>query len=285
MTVTTAAAITCDVGEGPLWDHRTGRLHYVDITGKALLTHDPATGFTLYRPMPAMIGFVALTADPGVVIGGLHGGLHTIELASGRTRMLCPVETERPTLRINDGTVAPDGAVVFGTMEVTAEKRPIGSFYRWHKGVLTSLGGAMLVTNGPAFAPDGETVLTADTTTRRVFRHRYADGTFRDTTLFARFADSDGVPDGITFDAAGCAWIGHFGGRRISRWRPDGSCERSIALPASQVTKCCFGGADLTTLYVTTAARGLDVRQQPGAGHLFCGRGDIAGLPANIVDV
>jgi sugar lactone lactonase YvrE len=279
MSIACAVALTCNVGEGPLWDPRIACLHYVDITGRALITLDPATGIATHRPMPEMIGFVALTADPRVVVGGMHGGLRTVDLDTGRSTLLCAVELARPGIRINDGTVAPDGAIVFGTMEVAAEKQPVGTFYRWHKGVLTHLGGAMKVTNGPAFAPDGQTLLTADTIGRRIYKHRYVDGRFADTVLFATVPADAGLPDGMAFDAEGHVWVCHYGGGRVSRLRPDGSVERSLRLPASQITKCCFGGPDLRTLYITSAARGLSLSTEPEAGYVFSTAVDVAGLP------
>ncbi len=279
MTIASASALTCHVGEGPIWDARIGRLHYVDITGRGLITLDPATGFSLRRPMPEMIGFVVLTRDPRFVVGGFHGGLRRVDLETGTTTLLCPVELARPGIRINDGTVAPDGAIVFGTMEVAADKQPVGTFFRWHKGVLTQLGGAMKVTNGPAFAPDGETVLTADTLERKIFKHRYVDGRFEDRVPFAKFAEETGLPDGMAYDSSGAVWVGHYGGGRVSRLTADGRVERVVRLPASQITKCAFGGLDLRTLYITSAARGLSLAVEPEAGFLFSTTVEVAGLP------
>jgi sugar lactone lactonase YvrE len=285
MTIASASALTCHVGEGPIWDARIGRLHYVDITGRALITLDPATGFALRRPMPEMIGFVVLTGNPRILIGGFHGGLRRVDLDSGLTALVCPVELARPGIRINDGTVAPDGAIVFGTMEIAADKQPVGTFFRWHNGVLTQLGGAMKVTNGPAFAPDGETVLTADTLGRKIFKHRYVGGRFEATTLFASVPDDAGLPDGMVYDAEGHVWVGHFGGGRVTRFRPDGTVERVLRLPASQITKCCFGGEDLRTLYITSAARGLSMATEPEAGALFSTTVEVAGVQPCIADL
>jgi len=55
-----------------------------------------------------------------------------------------------------------------------------------------------------------------------------------------------------------------------------------VPVPTELVTKCAFGGPDLTTLYVTTALRGRDPAADPMAGHLLAVQTDIAGLPAAI---
>ena len=43
-----------------------------------------------------------------------------------------------------------------------------------------------------------------------------------------------------------------------------------MPLPAPQVTSCAFGGADMSTLFITTAARNVDLKRYPHAGGLFC---------------
>ena len=58
----------------------------------------------------------------------------------------------------------------------------------------------------------------------------------------------------------------------------------AIALPARQITSCAFGGPDLRTLYVTSAATGLDEAaraEQPLAGALFAVELDSPGRPAH----
>ena len=43
------------VGEGPVWDARSGRLIWVDIEGAALHSTHPETGETTTQPMPMPI--------------------------------------------------------------------------------------------------------------------------------------------------------------------------------------------------------------------------------------
>ena len=40
-------------------------------------------------------------------------------------------------------------------------------------------------------------------------------------------------------------------------------------MPVPQITSCTFGGIDLSTLYITTASRNLDLEKFPQAGSLF----------------
>ena len=57
-----------------------------------------------------------------------------------------------------------------------------------------------------------------------------------------------------------------------------------VELPVSQVTNVCFGGPELTTLFVTSARADLATAQlqaEPLAGALFAVETDTTGLPAN----
>lgn len=59
-----------------------------------------------------------------------------------------------------------------------------------------------------------------------------------------------------------------------------------IRLPVAQVTACAFGGRDHDTLYITTAAHGMDedaLAAQPHAGDLFAAHPGTTGPPATPV--
>ena len=55
-------------------------------------------------------------------------------------------------------------------------------------------------------------------------------------------------------DGEGYLWNCRYGGGCVVRVAPDGGIDRVIDIPAGNVTTCTFGGPELTTLYVTTAA-------------------------------
>ena len=68
----------------------------------------------------------------------------------------------------------------------------------------------------------------------------------------------------------------------MRRYDPKGKLIKFERLPTSNVTKMCFGGADLKTGYVTTARKGItpaDLALQPEAGNLFAFDPGVAGLP------
>ncbi len=92
-----------------------------------------------------------------------------------------------------------------------------------------------------------------------------------------------GLPDGMMVDAEGFLWVALFGGGAVHRYSAEGRLDRVIDLPASQITKCVFGGEDLSDLYITSAAYKLskkELEDQPHAGALFRCRPGPRGRPS-----
>ena len=89
-------------------------------------------------------------------------------------------------------------------------------------------------------------------------------------------------PDGAVVDSEGYLWNARWGGSCVIRFAPDGSVDRKIQVPVSQVTCPAFGGPDLKRLFLTTANKGLSPEQlaeEKVAGGVFFIDLDIAGVP------
>jgi sugar lactone lactonase YvrE len=142
-----------------------------------------------------------------------------------------------------------------------------------------------VITNGPAMSPDGRVLYHVDTLQCCLYAFDVdADGALSGKRIFLTVDEPDVYPDGPTVDSAGNIWVAMFGGWGVRCFSPQGHLLRSIELPVAQCTKVAFGGADLKTLYITTASVGLSEAQrlrQPLAGGLFRTRVEVAGLPAN----
>lgn len=271
----------CTLGEGPVWDDRTGTLLWVDIEGQALWSWQPSSGRDARSdPLPERCGFVLLTPDPSCFVLGLKSGMARYRLGRSPETVLRP-EPARPGNRLNDGAAGPDGSVYFGSLN-DAGTDPTGAFYHWSASGLAGFGVTAKTTNGPAVDGPRGVLYATDTSHGRIHRHAIGpDGAPGPAELFVAFREGDGHPDGMAVDAEGHLWVCHFRGSRITCFAPDGSPVLIVPMPTPQVTKLCFGGPDLTTAYVTTAARDLDRTTDPLAGHVFSFEAGIAGLPAS----
>ncbi len=270
--------IRCELGEGPYWSARENAVYWVDILAPAVHRLSLADNSVTSWPMPERIGWlVEREAHPGF-IAGFQSGFAELELNPLRIRAIADPEPQLPTNRMNDCGIDPAGRLWAGTMDA-AVKAETGALYRLDPDFIVSKHDeGYLVTNGPAFSPDGATLYHNDTGKRLVYAFPlHSDGSLGARREFICFRDDWGRPDGMTVDADGGLWIAHWGGGRVSRFTPEGDLQRSITLPASQVTSCVFAGADLDRMFVTSAAEGRD--DEPHAGKLFEVDPGVRGLP------
>lgn len=274
------------LGEGPVWIAGTGQLWFVDILGQQVHRCAADGSDRQSWPLPQRVGFVLpLAGDSGDFVVGLQSGLQRFSPANGKLRPLLDVERHQPHNRLNDGHVDAQGRLWFGTMHMDAAQ-PTGTLYRLSSlGTLVPCDGPYACTNGPAFSPDGRTLYHTDTMQGRVFAFDVGDGgSLSGKRLLLQV--QDGYPDGTAVDAEGHLWVSLFAGGRIERYTPQGRRVQTIPMPCSNVTKLAFGGADLCTAFVTTAATGLSAQQlaeQPLAGGLFSFRVDTPGLPQHAI--
>jgi len=273
-----------ELGEGPVWLAEEGALYWVDIRGPAVHRYTPATGEQRTWPMPRTLGCLVPRTRGGFV-AGFHDGLAFVELETGVIRDLLDPEPELPGNRINDGKADHQGRLWVGTMDV-AEQGLGGALHRVDPdGACQVMDPDYRITNGPAFSVDGAVMYHTDSVERTIYRFVVAaDGGLSGKQTFITIPAEAGYPDGMTVDIEDHLWVAHFAGARISRFDPSGSLVGEIPIPAPNVTSCAFGGPELRTLYVTTAAKGLDAEARaaaPLAGGLFEIPMDVAGLPAH----
>jgi xylono-1,5-lactonase len=274
-------ALGAELGEGPLWSPRDQALWFVDIKQKRIHRFDPKSGKGKSWNAPAQPGFLAPLAN-GDFIAGLKGGLFTFSPKSGRFVLRHKVEAHKPENRLNDGAVDAEGYLWFGSMH-DGEEHPTGCLHRLEDGGPREIDPGYVITNGPAFSPDGKTLYHTDTLARVIHAFdRAPGGVLTNKRVFVTIEDGAGYPDGPTVDSEGCVWTGLFAGWSARRYSPEGKLLMDVRFPCANVTKIAFAGADLRTVYATTAWKGLDPaarKAQPLAGGLFRFEVDVAGVP------
>ncbi len=287
MATTTASCvleIRSNLGEGPLWHAAERRLYWLDLLRPAVYRFDPKSGENEQLP-----------ADIGTYVGGLvfrvrggwivvkEDGISAVDAGGRRQKLLHP-EAELPGNWFNDCKCDRQGRLWTGSAD-RGEKDPTGSLYVIDAGLRARrVDSGIICANGPAFSPDGRVCYFCDSYARQVFRYDVdlATGEVGPRQLFATVPEDGGYPDGMTVDADGFLWNAHWDGWRVTRYAPDGTIDRVIDVPVPRPTAPGFGGADLATLYITSASGGLSeqqLKEAPLSGSLFACEPGVRGLP------
>ena len=281
-------------GECPVWCDEEQALYWVDVQEPALHRFDPATGEDRSWTMPAWIGSFGLGAGhrAGSAVVALRTGVHRFDFASGTLDLLATAPFDSRRFFLNDGACDRQGRFWVGPMYrplppvsdlPEAERR--GPLCRLDGRALIPATAPVGIANGLAWSPDSRTMYHADTADGVVFRYEFDPdmATLANRRVFVRLDAKEGGPDGAAVDRDGFYWIARFGGGRLARFDPNGKLEREIALPVRYPTMCAFGGADLSTLYVTSAGWALNDMERerhPLEGSLFALEAPVPGLPA-----
>jgi L-arabinonolactonase len=274
----------CTLGEGATWCARTGRFYWTDIEGARLWRYDPRDGTRVSWAMPERLATFALCADAQYLLLGLATHLAFFNPATAETQRIVEVEADLNT-RVNDGRCDRQGRFVFGTKDEGSPLRTVGGFYRLNRDLsLERLPlPAPAISNSIAFSPDGATMYYCDSPTREIRMCDYgADGGIAHDRVFTRLTDASGEPDGSTVDSDGGLWNAQWGGRRVVRYGPDGVETERVDVPTAQPSCVAFGGAQLDTLYITSARVDLDAAalvSDAGAGGVFVATLARQGLP------
>jgi sugar lactone lactonase YvrE len=234
------------LGECPIWDERAQALWWVDIHGPAIKRYD---GQVHVFPMPEPVGSIAFRAAGGLLVA-LQSGLYR-----WTERKLEPIAipASHPAgHRFNDGRCDRAGRFWVGSLK-EPDFPASGCLYVLQNRHFTLKREGLCIPNSLAWSPDGRTMYFADSPRHRIWAYDYdaASGAATNERVFA--AVEPGFPDGSCVDADGCLWNAEYGAGRVVRYTPGGKVDRIVELPAKEPTCCCFGGARLDTLYVTTA--------------------------------
>ncbi len=291
-----------ELGESPFWHPAEHRLYWVDIPGRRLRRCAGPGAPVESRALPPEPGCIAPARSGGLVVA-LREGIYRLRSWDGSLEPLAAAQHDIATARFNDGKADAAGRLWAGTIHEPRDA-PLAGLYcldgrpggiappQLHK----RLGG-VTTANGLAFSPDARTLYWADTPSHLIRQWDFdlPTGSLSNEREFHRFEAKPagwqpgqpgygGRPDGATVDGEGHYWSALYEGARLVRLSPDGQPAGEWPLPVQCPTMPCFGGADLRTLFVTTARLGRpahELRAQPLAGRVLWARAPTAGLPVN----
>jgi sugar lactone lactonase YvrE len=284
------------LGESPLWHVEEQCLYYVDIPGRQVLRLDPASGALKQWPMDSEPGCIARLAGGGLLVAR-RDGLWRLDTATDVLTQIAPAPYDSARQRFNDGKPDAQGRFWVGTIDDA--RLPESTLYCYADAGFQAMAGGIVTSNGLAWSPDQRRLYWSDTKAHEVYQLDFdpASGAVSNRRIFARFAPRaagqslegyGGRPDGAAVDAEGCYWVAMFEGQRLLRFSPQGELLQTLRLPVRCPTMPTFGGADLCTLYITTAREkrpAEELAAQPWAGCVLQLRVEVPGLPAQIAQI
>ena len=273
--VTLALDAQNHLGESPMWSARDQTLWWVNCEQPPELHRwHPESGAHDIWPMPQRIGGFVHKAGGGLLLA-LADGIYDFDLESEALTLRAPSPLP-PHVKLHECGCDRQGRLWVGSFDhhFPADRDAAGgAWFRLDGNALTRVIEGVSVSNGLAFSPDGRTLYCANTPSRCVeaFDIDPETGTLSNRRIFLSLAPGDGHIDGATVDTEGGYWLAVVATGTVRRYLPDGTLDRTIALPCSNPTKPAFGGADMKTLFATSTKMVIKA-DSPGAelnGALF----------------
>lgn len=268
---------TDELGEGPCWSPRDGRLYWFDIKGSRLSWYQPQDDRSGGYDLPMRASAAAPRAGGGLLLA-TERGLAVFDPASGEVDLRQPMDLG-PGFRSNDGVILGDGCFWWSSMDDNGGARPGVIFRTCPDGFTDRPICGIHIANSLAMSPDRKRLYLADTKKHVIWRFDPNDLSRRE--VFVDLEGYPGGPDGSAMDEEGFLWNAHWGRSQVVRYAPDGTVDRVVEVPVEQPSACAFGGHDLATLFITSACEDLSSEaraKQPLAGSLFAIEPGVKGL-------
>ena len=256
-------------GEGSWWDSQRSVLYWLDCMGGSLHITEP-DGADREISLP----FLPMTVVPHRE-GGFVFATPDAVVRAGETcttfRTIATVHHASTDMRFNDGKCDPAGRLFIGSMG-TSGQQDAGVLFRMNiNGSVDAVLPGVGISNGIVWC--GDTMYYTDTILGKVHAFDYDLDTGAISGQRTVFETTEGLPDGMCMDAAGNVWVALWGGfKAVCFDSCTGSMLHEVRVPVPNVSSVCFGGEDMTTLYITTSRLELSDDQleaYPASGGLF----------------
>jgi sugar lactone lactonase YvrE len=276
------------LGECCRWDEVRGELYWVDVhEGHFFRAKADHTAIDVVRryDLDGNVSALAPLVDrnDGWIVA-MNQSLWLLD-ESGELREIAQLEGDDNVL-LNDGSADPWGSFWVGSM--AADEEPgRGSVYRFRPSTgAQTMFGDVTISNGIGWSPDRTTLYYVDSGPGTIRSYDVdSRGEISHPRLFARFdTATEGTPDGLCIDDEGFIWAAVWGGYEVRRYAPTGELVARVSLSTAQPSCCAIGGANGTTLYITTAQEDLPpslLDNEPDAGRLFAVKVGVTGRPLN----
>jgi sugar lactone lactonase YvrE len=277
-------------GEGAVWHAAENAVYWVDINRFLIHRFQVADAAVRSWIFDVPVTALSLTDRDDVLLVVLGSGVILWEPATDKRHDPLFKYEAWPAVRLNDARSDPRGSLWVGSMRNNIAEDGSAIEFGGTDGVLLRLDADgktsvwrkdIGISNTMAWSPDRRRFYTGDSIANVIWAYDYdqATGAISNERPFLQ-GFARGLPDGSAMDAEGFLWNCRYYGNCVVRVAPDGKIDRVVEMPVKNITTCCFGGADLKTLFVTTASAHAPLGDRL-AGSLFAIRTEVKGQAEN----
>jgi sugar lactone lactonase YvrE len=167
------------LGEGPLWDKRSGELYWVDISSNAIHKYDPIAGNHTIYPMQESVTSLAPRSKGGFIVTTWHSFAFWNPNVAATTLTNFSGSEMAESVRFNDASVDTQGRYWAGTYhmiaDTTSDKEWLGGLYRCDPdGSIHKMDSGYGCTNGIGWSPDNHTMYVTDSLKYAIYAYDYA---------------------------------------------------------------------------------------------------------------
>jgi L-arabinonolactonase len=275
------------LGEGIIWDERTGEFLWTDILRRRFHSFDPDSGKHTSHELQRRLCSFSLTAEPDILLAAFDDGIALLNRRSFSQEWLARPEMH-PGTRLNDGRTGPDGRFWVGSM--VENPKIAGGLSRGSlfcvdaDGRMTRHMEGIGISNGICWSPDATIMYFADTSRAEVKTMAYdpVEGILGQESVWLTLTGT-GKPDGAVTDDRGIYWLALWGDGCVAGFGPDGRELDRLPIPAPFATCPAFGGPSGNLIAVTTAQARANAMPEgcetAGEGSMFVFETDLSGGP------
>jgi sugar lactone lactonase YvrE len=267
------------VGESPVWDGSRQRLLWCDIPAGVIHALELASGARQSWSFGEAVPSFGLARNGRLVVA-LRNEVVLFDPQSGTRQLVASVSHAKPSMRLNDGKVGPDGAFWVGSMDAegqTAKLYRIGA-----EGSVRVIAEGVAISNGLAWNADATRLYHSDSRGSMwldCWDFDAATGAVSNRRRLRDHDEANGRPDGGACDIEGTYWSAGPSASRINRFSADGALLGWVDVPLLRPTMPCFGGEDMRTVFVTSLDSGLDEGGRDGIASF---RSEAPGVPVGV---
>lgn len=247
----------CKFTEGPAW-HPQGFLLFTDIPNSRIIrVNTDGTSSDWMKPSGGANGVVCDQAGSVYICQGAEQRVARVVAGPDQTAKIAAVLADRfggeRFNQPNDLAIDSDGGLYFTDPNYRREplSQPVeGVYYVGKEGEVSLVIGDLPRPNGILVSPDGKTLYVANIELSQIVAYPIVAPGQLSTgkVLFTGDAKLDGKgPDGMALDEKGNIYATYSTVVVIS---PEGALKERIEVP-EHPANCTFGGADLSTLFIT----------------------------------